>query len=388
MNRDFDIVLFGASSFVGRTTARYLATEHPQLKVALAGRSAAKLEQLGLGYECLVVDAHDAAAVDAMTKQARVVISTVGPYTRYGDLVVKYCATNGTDYVDLCGEALFIRRAIDAWHGVAQETGARVVPSCGFDSVPSDMGMFFLHRHAGEPLTQVTMAVEDLRGGLSGGTIDSMREVSADAKRMPKGGAILHSPHTLSPDHKKEPDLGAEPDMFVEFDPLAKQWLGPFFMAMFNTRVVRRSNSLQGHAYGKRLRYREGIATGTGLVGRIKAQALRAATVAGFAAIMVPWLRKPLSVIVPEPGEGPKDLDKGGFTIAHFGTTVSGRAVVTEVSAQGDPGYKTTAMMLAEAAVTLLHNPGPGGVLTPATALGAAYIEALNAHGMVFRARA
>lgn len=392
--RDFDIILFGASSFVGKTTARYIKANHPELKVALAARSAGRVDGLKLGYPPVIVaDAMDAKAMDALAKRAKVIITTVGPYTRYGDNLVAACAQNGTGYVDLCGEALFIRRSIDNWHEVAQETGARIVHSCGFDSVPSDMGMFYLHQHANRPLTEVTMSVERLSGGLSGGTIDSMREVSADAKRMPKGGAILHSPpHSLSPDHKQEPDLGPpEPDRFVEYDELVGQWVGPFFMAMFNTRVVRRSNSLMNHAYGERLRYREAMTTGQGLLGQAKAQLLHAATVAGFALIMIPSLRKPpLSrFIPPEPGDGPpKDIEKGGFTIAHYGKDEDGHVYVTEVSAEGDPGYKTTAMMLTEAAVTLVNHPGEGGVLTPATALGAPpYIEALDSHGMRFRVR-
>lgn len=385
--RDFDIILFGASSFVGKTTARYIKANHPELTVALAARGAGRVNGLKLGYPVIVADAMDAEAMDALAKRAKVIITTVGPYTRYGDNLVAACAQNGTGYVDLCGEALFIRRSIDNWHEVAQETGARIVHSCGFDSVPSDMGMFYLHQHANRPLTEVTMAVERLSGGLSGGTIDSMREVSADAKRMPKGGAILHSPHSLSPDHKQEPDLGPEPDRFVEYDELVGQWVGPFFMAMFNTRVVRRSNSLMNHAYGERLRYREAMTTGQGLLGQAKAKLLHAATVAGFALIMIPGLRKPLSRFIPEPGDGPKDIEKGGFTIAHYGKDEDGHVYVTEVSAEGDPGYKTTAMMLTEAAVTLVNHPGEGGVLTPATALDAPYIEALDSHGMRFRVR-
>ena len=387
-DREFDIVLFGATSFVGATTARYLVDCHPELKIAVAGRNADKLAALDLGVETIVADAQDAAAIDALVQRTAVLISTVGPYTRYGDEVVRACAQYGTHYVDLCGEALFIRRTIDQWHATAQETGAKIVPSCGFDSVPSDMGMFHLFSSAGYPeFAEVTMAVDHLQGGLSGGTIDSMRAVSKDAKEMPKGGAILHSPHSLSPDHEQEPDLGPEPDLVVDFDELLQQWAGPFFMAMFNTRVVRRSNSLLGHAYGP-MRYREVIPTGTGLAGKFKANLLKAVTAAGFAIIMVDKLRRPLSRFIPEPGEGPKDIDAGGFVISHTGLTTDGALHTSRVAADGDPGYKTTAMMLAEAAVTLATQPDDlpetTGVLTPATGLGRPYLRALQAHGMRF----
>ena len=229
------------------------------------------------------------------------------------------------------------------------------------------------------------MAVEYLSGGLSGGTIDSMRAVSDDAKRMEKGGAILHSPYSLSPDHKLEPDLGEQKDLDVFFDPLIRQWTGPFFMAMFNTRIVRRSNTLSGYAYGKQLRYREAMTTGTGVMGRIKARLLFAVTALGFAVVM----NKRLARFLPKPGDGPKKLDEGGFRITHYGLSESGAWHSSTVTAQGDPGYRVTSMMLGEAAVILATEPTglpetPGGILTPATALGAPYLEALNRHGMLF----
>ncbi|MFH0411187.1 saccharopine dehydrogenase family protein [Corynebacterium sp. L4756] len=385
-SREFDVVVFGATSFVGRLTAEYLAENHPELSLALAGRNETKLSALGLGLPVLLADATDTAALSTLAQRTRVLISTVGPYTHYGDEVVKACVEAGTHYVDLCGEALFIRRNIDGLHEKARANGAKIVHSCGFDSVPSDMGLFHLHEKSGATFTDVTMAVEHLQGGLSGGTIDSMRAVSTDAKKMEKGGAILHSPYTLSPDHKTEPDLGEQKDMEVTFDPLLRQWTGPFFMAMFNTRIVRRTNTLRGYAYGEQLRYREAITTGTGIAGRIKAGALFAITALGFAAVM----NKRLARFLPQPGDGPKDLDKGGFTITHVGRTESGALHTATVIAEGDPGYRVTSMMLGEAAATLATNPKGmpdvlGGILTPATALGAPYRDALHAHGMRFK---
>ena len=388
-SREFDIVVFGATSFVGSLTAEYLVRTHPELSLALAGRSEAKLRnevaQFDVSIPIIVADASDLDALQQLAARTRVLISTVGPYTYFGEKVVEACVDNGTHYVDLCGEALFIRRNIDRWQDKAQATGAKIVHSCGFDSVPSDMGMFHLHDTAGTDFDQVTMAVEYLSGGLSGGTIDSMRAVSADAKQMDKGGAILHSPYTLSPDHKQEPDVGEQKDMDVYFDALVRQWTGPFFMAMFNTRIVRRSNTLSGYAYGDKLRYREVMTTGTGLTGRIKARALFAITALGFAVVM----NKRLARFLPQPGDGPKKLDEGGFRITHYGLSTTGALYTSSVSAHGDPGYRVTSMMLAEAAVVLATSPkgipdASGGILTPATALGAPYRDALHAHGMKF----
>ena len=387
--REFDIIVFGATSFVGKLTTQYLVDNHPDLTIAVAGRNESKLRELtsstGIALPILVADAADIDEMNGLAARTTVLITTVGPYTYYGDKVVEACVEHGTHYVDLCGEALFIRRNIDSWHEKAQETGAKIVHSCGFDSVPSDMGMFHLHDTARTTFTEVTMAVEHLSGGLSGGTIDSMRAVSADAKKMEKGGAILHSPYTLSPDHKSEPDLGEQKDMEVSFDPLARRWTGPFFMAMFNTRIVRRSNTLSEYAYGDKLRYREAITTGTGLSGRIKASALFAVTALGFAAVM----NKHMARFLPKPGEGPKNLDEGGFSITHYGLSESGALHTSTVTAQGDPGYRVTSMMLGEAAVVLATKPAglpdtSGGILTPATALGAPYRDALHAHGMKF----
>lgn len=390
-SREFDVVLFGATSFVGKLTVDYLVRHHPRLKLAVAGRSESKLHQVvgslstAAPVPIIVADAADLPALNALAGRTRVVISTVGPYTHYGDKVVEACVMHGTHYVDLCGEALFIRRTIDKWHEKAQETGAKIVHSCGFDSVPSDIGMFHLYQVSQASFSTVTMAVEYLSGGLSGGTIDSMRAVSDDAKQMEKGGAILHSPYSLSPDHKLEPDLGEQKDLDVFFDPLIRQWTGPFFMAMFNTRIVRRSNTLSGYAYGKQLRYREAMTTGAGVMGRIKAQLLFAVTALGFAVVM----NKRLARFLPKPGDGPKKLDEGGFRITHYGLSESGAWHSSTVTAQGDPGYRVTSMMLGEAAVTLATEPTglpktPGGILTPATALGAPYLEALNRHGMLF----
>ncbi len=360
-----DILLFGATGVVGRLTAAYLAAHHGDLEVVLAGRDVDKLREVHPTWEVMQADAHSAEDMAALARRARVVISCVGPYSRLGWEMVDACAEAGTDYVDLCGEVPFIRRVIDTHHGA---TTARIVHSCGFDSVPSDMGVFALLEHAGEEMEKVTMVVEKLRGGLSAGTLDSMLEVSAQARADRSVARNLHNPYSLSPVPAEEPRLDDARDFQVtQLDD--DRWAGPFFMSMFNTRIVRRSNSLRG----RRFVYHERWATR----GRLSAWGLAGITAALFAAAKQPLLRR----LVPQPGRG------GGFRFTHHGVGASGRRYTCTVAAEGDPGYEVTAMMLAEAALTLLEHPGDGGVLTPSTALGAPYLERLRAGGMSFTCR-
>lgn len=383
--RDFDIIVHGATGFVGRLTAARLVSAHPDLRVALSGRSADKLAEVqrahASGAQIITADSLDASDMASLAARARVIISCVGPYSRLGAELVAACADAGTHYVDLCGEAPFIRRMIDEHQERATGTGARIVHSCGFDSVPSDMGAFALLAHAGEPLTRDTMVVEQLRGGLSGGTIDSMREVSAVAHRDREIARNLHNPYSLSPTPLDEPRIeGLEKDFRISrLDD--GRWSGPFFMAMFNTRIVRRSNSLRG----QRFVYRECWATGRGLIGRVKAYALAGVTAALFAVAQKPFFQR----FIPQPGDGPseKQRAKGHFRFTHHGVGESGREYSCTVAAQGDPGYDVTAMMLSEAAVTLLDHtalPRTAGILTPATGLGSAYLARLRAGGMSF----
>lgn len=391
--RDLDIVIHGATGFVGRLVAGYLARNRAPAQIALSGRNGEKLHrlraELGVDWEVIVADSQDRDALRAMAERTRVVISCVGPYTHLGEPLVGVCAEAGTHYTDLAGEALFIRDSIDAHHEVAKGTGAHIVHSCGFDSVPSDMAMFALHRAAGE-LREVTMLVTDLRGGLSGGTVESMRAVSAEARTSRDRARLLHHPYTLCPVPEEESHIpGLEKDFSVR--PVGELgWAGPFFMAMFNTRVVRRSNSLLGHAYGRNLVYREGWATGTGLPGRLRAYALGAVLAALFSALQKRRLRALLSRWIPEPGYGPDESRRrnGRFTVVHHGRAVDGRRYECTVSADGDPGYEVTAMMLSEAALTLLAAPpADGGVLTPATGLGQTYLDRLRAGGMSITVR-
>jgi short subunit dehydrogenase-like uncharacterized protein len=391
--REFDVIVYGASGFVGVLVARYLAEHAPEgARLALGGRNAAKLEGLGLDWPVVVADASDAEALTTMAGRAGVVITTVGPYAKYGRLLARACAETGTDYVDLTGEVLFARDSIDENHETARRTGARIVHSCGFDSIPSDIGVHVLHEQisrdgAGE-LTDTTLVVTSIKAGISGGTIDSMRhqvDVMKKDTRLRKVGAGAYS---LSPDRHSEPDLGRQPDMLTlpgsDVDPSVRGHLAPFVMASYNTRVVRRSNALRGWAYGRGFRYREVMRVKSKFAATVVKTGMNALVI-GFA---VPPLRFVLDRFLPAPGAGPsEDVQRNGhFTMDLFTTTTSGARYRARVKAKGDPGYAATAVMLGESALALAFDTDElpkveGGVLTPATAIGDALVGRLRDAG-------
>jgi short subunit dehydrogenase-like uncharacterized protein len=399
LDREHDLVVFGATGFVGRLLAQYLAEHAPAgARIALAGRSRERLEAVraelpgaARDWPVLVADAADEQAMDALAASTTAVATTVGPYLRYGLPLALACAKAGTHYADLTGEVLFVRRLVDEAHATALATGARVVTACGYDSIPSDLGVLLLHERAqadgaGDLLD--TTLLSRARGSLSGGTIDTSRTqvdaITAD-RRLAK---VLFDPYALSPDRSAEPNLGKERDpnsVFVDAD--TGQWVGPFIMAQFNSRVVRRSNALLGHAYGRRFRYRELSAYGRGLRGRRRAMVLSAGLGLALKAIANPRTRPVFDWLAPKPGEGPSEASReaGWFRMEIRTTTESGRRYLATVGAQGDPGYAATAVMLGEAALALALDgdrlPPAAGVLTPATALGDVLVERLRARG-------
>ncbi|MEE2032999.1 saccharopine dehydrogenase family protein [Rhodococcus chondri] len=402
-SRELDIVVYGATGFVGRLTAAYLAAHLPGgVTVGLAGRSRARLESVRseLGddaaqWTVIEADSGDPESLAAMAAATRVVISTVGPYAKYGLPLVQACAEAGTDYVDLTGEVLFHRESIDRFDDIARRTGARIVHSCGFDSIPSDLGVHALHRAAqaddAGPLTDTTFVLTSMRGGVSGGTIDSLR-LQLDAIRKDSAARrIAVRPYSLSPNPNREPDLGRQNDFAVvdgkSIAPELSGWKAPFVMASYNTRVVRRSNALTGWAYGSRFRYREVMNVGSSALSAVLAGAVAAGSGALVAGLSFPPTRFVLDKVLPAPGEGPseKTRERGHFRVDLYTTTESGARYSATVAAQGDPGYKATAVMLAESALSLavggaaLH-PG-GGVLTPAVAFGDVLSERLRAAG-------
>lgn len=391
--RTYDIIIFGATSFVGRLIAEYMVANHGDMAIALAARNKEKLAQLNNSLAkplpTIVADVDQPDSIARMVQQASTVISTVGPYSRWGEVAIAACVEHETHYVDLCGEAPFIRRMIDTYHEDAKDRGVAIVPACGFDSVPSDMGMLRLHQKAGEPLREVTMIVDAMKGGLSGGTVDSMREVVTQSRKSDDSREA--SSFALSPDPlSEERARGKQNDLVIEKFTRGgfNTWLAPFFMAFFNTRVVRRSHSLLGHQWGSQLRYREAMKTRPGIKGRLAAYGITASTGAGLAVLSSEKLSKLLANKIPQPGEGPTERSRnsGFFRIAHVGITESGREVTSWISCSGDPGYKATAMMISEAAVTLTLDGSAcgGGVLTPATALSYPYLDRLRHAGMEF----
>jgi short subunit dehydrogenase-like uncharacterized protein len=396
--RELDVVLFGATGFVGKLTAEYLARAAPgDARIGLAGRSQAKLErtreELGAraaGWPLIVADSENAAALAELAARTTAVATTVGPYRRHGIALVEACAAAGTHYADLTGETLFMRETIDRFDAVARGSGARIVHTCGFDSIPSDIGVLVLHEAAGE-LTDTTLVVRRIKGGVSGGTLASLKGTVDDVKKDRSLARVLADPYALSPDRDAEPTLGDEADLRgAEHSEELGTWFGPFVMASVNTRVVRRSNALQDWAYGRRFRYREVMAFGPGLAGRAKALGVgggMAALAVGFA---LPPSRLVLDRVLPAPGEGPKEelVRRGFFVIEIHARTPAGGRWACRVEAQGDPGYGATSVMLGEAALCLGLDgdrlPDRGGVLTPATAMGTTLADRLRAAGQTF----
>ena len=405
--RDHDIVVYGASGFVGVLVAQYLAGHAPAgTRIALAGRSEAKLaevgQRIGVDWPILVADAADDAALARIAAATRVVITTVGPYAKYGRALVHACAAAGTDYVDLTGEVLFARQSIDDNHELARSTGARIVHSCGFDSIPSDIGVHVLDRQVKADdaggLTDTTLVVTSMRGGLSGGTIDSMRHQLDTIKKDRRLRRLAASPYSLSPDRAGEPDLGRQDDTATlrgsDIDPRLRGTLAPFVMASYNTRVVRRSNALREWTYGRAFRYREAMSVGASPLSPVIAHGTRLGLGALIVGLSLPPTRYLLDRVLPKPGEGPNERARnaGHFTMDIFAGTTSGVRYTARVRAKGDPGYAATAVMLGESALALVHDrdalpPVDGGVLTPATALGDALVTRLRAAGMEISAR-
>ncbi|NDK91394.1 enoyl-ACP reductase [Gordonia desulfuricans] len=405
-DREFDVIVFGATGFVGELTARYLAEHAPAgTRIALAGRTETKLAEVrrrlpatAASWPLVVADAGSPSSLDAMVARTRVICTTVGPYLRYGEALVVAAASAGTDYVDLTGEVPFVHFSIAKAHDTAVATGARIVHSCGFDSVPSDLGTYVLYRKVSDDdagtLTDTTMVVRSMRGGLSGGTIDSMRVIAEQAKD-PQVRRLLLNPQALSgtPADTPKVSMSSEPsDIAIvrgkKVDPSLSGTLAPFFMSSYNTRVVRRSDALLDGAYGPDFHYSETMNVG-GVPGlsTLIAGVVGVGTGAFLGAMSFGPTRRLLDKVLPDPGQGPseKSRDKGHFVTQTFTRTSSGRRYRSQMRAQGDPGYKATAVMLGESALTLALDraalPARTGVLTPAAAMGEALVDRLRAAG-------
>jgi short subunit dehydrogenase-like uncharacterized protein len=392
--REYDVVLHGATGFVGRLAARHLAAHGGDARVAISGRSKDKLlalrDELGVDWPIVVADAADAGSLADLASSTTAVATTVGPYVKYGLPLVKACAAAGTSYADLTGEVLFVRDSAAAADALARETGARIVHAAGFDSIPSDLGVLLLHEQAtadGEgSLEDTALLLVSMRGGVSGGTIDSLRTTIDMVKSDSGLRRVLADPYAMSPDRAAEPDLGPERDVMLPTrDPLLGRWVAPFVMGPYNSRVVRRSNALLDHAYGPGFRYREVMAVPGGPAAPVAAGAVSAVLGALTVGMALPPTRALLDRVLPEPGEGPSEKVQrnGHFRMEVHTRTSTGARYVATVAAKGDPGYAATAVMLGESALSLGRDPltSPGGVLTPAVAMGDHLVDRLRARG-------
>lgn len=412
MSRDLDIVLWGATGFVGQLTAEYFARRYADsgIRWGLAGRSHDKLTRLrddltarfGLSeLPVVVADARDRASLDAMAAQSRVVCTTVGPYALYGSELVAACVAQKTHYCDLTGEVAWVREMIEAHHDAAAESGTRIVHCCGFDSIPSDLGAYMLQRYAraefGSPCGAIRLYVEKAKGGVSGGTAASMATALEQARRDPKARRALWHPYALNPVGEQAGPDGS-PQFGPRYDDAVKRWTGPFFMAPVNEKVVRRTNALLGYPYGQSFSYHEVSQMGRGIGGVLRAGSMSAA-MAGFESVMRfgPGRRAIKRWVLPKPGEGPsrETIEQGYFVdrLLGWGRSESGEPFTLEghVTADSDPGYGATSIMLAESALCLareeVDSPLSGGVLTPAAALGMTLVERLRQAGMGFDVR-
>lgn len=385
-DREFGIVVYGATGYTGQLVAEYLNNQYGvggEVSWAMAGRSQDKLaatrDALGISSDVpmIVADAGDPESVKSMVERASVILTTVGPYQLYGTDLVTMCAQAGTDYVDLCGEPNWMGEMIDALDTTAKESGARIVFSCGFDSIPFDLGVWYLQDHAsktlGAPLPRIRGRVRGIKGIWSGGTLASFHATRAAVMENPALGASLMDPFALTPGFKGAPQPHGMKPMY---DEVLESWVAPFMMATINTKNIHRSNLLQNHSYGEDFVYDEMLLTGPGDAGEAAANAVAN--------------DKSMETDQTKPGEGPtkQQREEGYYDVLFVGETADGTITKASVMGDMDPGYGSTSKMIAEAAICLLKNPelGSGGVLTPAAAMGGHLVDRLQANaGLSFK---
>ncbi|MGS0754462.1 saccharopine dehydrogenase family protein [Roseateles sp. GG27B] len=371
MTKQFDLIVHGATGFTGRLVIEYLLQRYPAgsgLRWAMGGRSAAKLaavrDELGAPADTplVVTDSADPASLNALMAQTRLVLTTVGPYQLYGNELVAACAASGVDYVDLCGEPAWMRQMIDAHEAQAKASGARIVFSCGFDSIPFDLGVLMLQNEMkarfGSPANRVRGRVRKMKGTFSGGTAASLNATLAAAQSDPAVLALLRNPFSLTPGFEgpRQPS-GAKPML----DEALGLWVAPFVMAAINTRNVHRSNFLLKQAWGADFVYDEMLITGAGAKGEAVANAVAADKSLGAEG-------------GPQPGEGPsrEEREAGFYDVLFLGDNAAGHSLRVGVSGDRDPGYGSTSKMIAEAALCLLLEcpDTQGGIWTSASAMG------------------
>ena len=399
--KQFDIIIWGASSFTGQLVTEYLFKKYGSSKIkwAIAGRNLDKLERIrsevaDKNIPIFIADSFDEDSLSKFVKKTNVVCSTVGPYSLYGTKLVKLCVENNTNYCDITGEAHWIRTIIDSFHEKAKSKKIKIVNSCGFDSIPSDMGVYFVQNEIKKVYKNyarsIKMRVAGIRGGISGGTYGSINNLLKEAYADKSVFKVLNNPYGLNPKHKM---VGSDKKDLrkIIFDKESNSWIYPFIMAGINTKIVRRSNALSNFQYGKDFRYEEAMMSGRGISGFWKA------ILAIFPLAMVSlnpnsFLKKIVNSYMPKPGEGPGiDKRKNGFYNLRFYITIDEkRKAFAKVIGDSDPGYGSTSKMLAESALCLAFDklPEKYGVLTPSVAMGDSLLKRLqNNAGIDFKCK-
>ena len=384
-DKNFDVVVYGATGFTGKLVVEYMLNQYgsdKSISWAMAGRSHEKLiavrDALGVSPDIplLTVDSDDEESIKQMVQQAQCVLTTVGPYQLYGPNIVKHCVANGTDYVDLCGEPGWMHEMINKYAEEANDSGARIVFSCGFDSIPFDLGVYFLQKEViaqhGIPASNIRGRVRAMNGEFSGGTAASLGATMASLKQKPELFAVLANPFALSNGF-----TGPEqaPDSKAVFDEKLETWVAPFFMAPINTKNVHRSNALMNHMYGEDFCYNEMWIQGPGEEGKAAAEYVGSIN--------------PLAD-APAPGEGPskESRENGNYDVLFCADLADGSSIHAAVSGDMDPGYGSTSKMIAESAICLVKECPelPGGIYTPAPAMGEKLIARLQASaGLTFK---
>ncbi len=398
-SREFDIIIWGASGFTGRLVAEYLFKQYGtsgNLKWAMAGRNQEKLETVrasiaDTSVPIVVAESSDEASIKQMVLRTKVICTTVGPYAIYGSKLVAACVENKAHYCDLAGEVQWMRQMIDKHQEAAQANGVKIVHSCGFDSIPSDLGVYFIQREAkaqkGQRAKKISMRVAAMKGGLSGGTYASLSNVMGQAQQDKSIYKVLTNPYGLNPTDQQEgedcPDL-----MSVVFDKTSQSYVGPFIMAGINTKVVRRSNALSNYSYGKDFRYDEATLSGKGFKGKMRG-ILAAIPLMFMTAKPKSVLKSIANKLLPKPGEGPnkEQRENGFYNLRFYVTLEDGSSAMAKVTGDKDPGYGSTSKMLGETAVCLAVDELPkiSGVLTPSVAMGDALLQRLEqSSGLTF----
>jgi len=395
---EFDVIVYGATGFTGRLVAEYLLQTYGaegDVRWAMAGRDEGKLRAIGseLGVPRdlprIAVDANDDVALERLAHRARCIITTVGPYQLYGEGLVAACVRAGTDYVDLCGEPNWMRAMIAKYDAAAKQSGARIVFSCGFDSIPFDGGVWFLQQHMrerfGQPAQRVRGRVQVMKGGFSGGTAASMLATMRAVMRDPKLRKVMTDPFALSPERL----VDQPPGTGVVYDEDIPAWSAPFVMAAINTKNVHRTNALTDYHYGRDFTYDEMMIAGEGADGAKRARAAANQSRTQALLLAFPPTRALIRhIAMPKPGQGPSKAEResGHYEVLFVGDTATGESLRASVSGDKDPGYGSTSKMISEAALCLIATPRektPGGIWTPAAAMGDALIDRLQARSVL-----